>query len=54
MNKGKIPVEKRPLLNNVGLFLSARKKLINNFIKITLSNISIENLLKNSNTYPTT
>ena len=32
MNKGKIPVEKRPFLNNVGLFLRTREKKL-----ITLS-----------------
>ena len=31
VNRGKIPVEKRSLLNNAGLFLSAREKILNNF-----------------------
>ena len=35
MNKGKIPIEKRSLLNNTELLLSKREKNLNNFkIKI--------------------
>ena len=29
--KGKLPVEKRSFLQNAGLFLSAREKILNNF-----------------------
>ena len=31
IDKGRKPVEKRSFLNKVGLFLSAREKIINNF-----------------------
>ena len=31
MDKGKTPIEKRSFINNVGLFLSAREKMLNHF-----------------------
>ena len=31
MNRGKTPVDKRPFLTNVGLFLSGREKILNRF-----------------------
>ena len=31
MGKGKIPIEKRFFINNVGLFLSAREKMLTHF-----------------------
>ena len=40
MGKGKMPVEKGPFLKNAGLFLGARKKILDNFkSKISPTNI---------------